>query len=66
MKSTGRAVTSRAASIVSADTCERSTIMPMRFISRTTSRPNSVSPRASGESVAESAQPTFLAWVRVR
>ena len=40
--------------------------MPIRCISRTTSRPNPVSPPAFGSSVAESAQPTLALWVRVR
>ena len=35
---------SSTSSIVSSDTCEMSTIMPMRFISRTTERPKSLSP----------------------
>ena len=39
--------------------------MPRRCISRTTSRPNSVSPPAAGVSVAESAQGRFRLWVSV-
>ena len=39
--------------------------MPIRCISRTTSRPKSVRPPAAFWSVAESAQPTLALWVRV-
>ena len=39
--------------------------MPRRFISRTTSRPNGVSPPTRGSSVAESAHATLSLWVRV-
>ena len=63
---TGEPVTASASRIVSADVCDRSTSMPRRFISRTTSRPKSVSPFATGSSVAESAQGTLLLWVSVR
>ena len=66
LKITGASLTSSAARIVSAETCERSTIIPIRFISRTTSRPNAVSPPATGRSVAESAQGVFALWVSVR
>lgn len=66
LKTTGASLTSSASRIVSADTCERSTIIPRRFISRTTSRPNSVSPPATGASVAESAHGVFALWVSVR
>ncbi len=55
-KITGAAETARASRIVVAATCERSTSMPMRFISRTTSRPKSLRPPWRGSSVAESAQ----------
>ena len=65
-KITGASLTSSASCMVVAATCERSTSMPSRFISRTTSRPKSVSPPCSGSSVAESAQPVFSLWVRVR
>ena len=51
--------------MVAGDTCDRSTSMPIRCISRTTSRPKSVSPPASTSSVAESAQPTLRLCVRV-
>ena len=40
--------------------------MPIRCISRTTSRPKSVSPPACGSSVAASAQPMLALWVSVR
>ena len=43
-KITGASVTSSASLIVAGDTCERSTSMPSRFISRTTSSPNGVRP----------------------
>lgn len=55
-KTTGAAETARASRIVVAATCERSTSMPTRFISRTTSRPKSLRPPCRGSSVAESAQ----------
>ncbi len=64
-KITGAAATSSASCIVSGDTCDRSTSMPSRCISRTTSRPKSVRPPAAFWSVAESAQPTLALWVRV-
>jgi hypothetical protein len=66
VNSTGRVVTARAWCIVAGATCERSTIMPMRFISATTPRPNSDNPSWRGVSVAESAQLLFRLWVRVR
>lgn len=55
LKITGAVVVSSAACMVLAATWERSTSMPMRFISATTSFPNSVSPSWVGSSVAESA-----------
>lgn len=55
-KITGASETASASRIVVAATCERSTSMPTRFISRTTSRPKSVRPPWRGSSVAESAQ----------
>ena len=64
--STGACVTSSASRMVSADTWERSTSIPSRFISRTTSRPNGESPPSTGSSVAESAHGTLSLWVRVR
>ena len=41
---TGAFETARTSAIVSSETCETSTSMPSRFISRTTSRPKSVRP----------------------
>ena len=51
--------------IVSGDTWLRSTNIPRRFISRTTSTPNGVRPWCAGASVAESAQAVLLVWVKV-
>ena len=65
LKIAGALVTRNACRMVSAETCERSTSMPIRFISRTTSSPNSFSPPSTGSSVAESAQDTLLLWVSV-
>lgn len=59
-KITGAWLTRSAARMVSGEVCERSTSMPSRFISRTTSSPNRVRPPATGSSVAESAQGTLL------
>lgn len=64
-KTTGASLVSRASRIVVAATCERSTSMPRRFISRTTSRPNADSPPTAGSSVAESAHGTLSLWVSV-
>ena len=66
LKRTGATATSSAWRMVSVDTWDRSTSMPSRFISRTTSTPNRVSPPATGTSVAESAHGTLSLWVRVR
>ena len=52
--------------MVSVETWDRSTSMPSRFISRTTSTPNRVRPPATAASVAESAHGTLSLWVRVR
>ncbi len=52
--------------MVSAETWDRSTSIPMRFISRTTSTPNRDRPPWTGTSVAESAHGTLLLWVSVR
>ena len=65
-KMTGACAASRAAVIVAGATCDRSTSMPRRCISRTTSRPKAVSPPAAGSSVAESAHGTLRLWVSVR
>ena len=55
-KITGASATSqRVRASCPAETWERSTSMPSRFISRTTSSPNAVSPPRAGSSVAESA-----------
>ena len=62
---TGPSAVSRASRIVSGDTWDRSTSMPSRCISRTTSRPNGLSPPETGSSVAESAQGRLRLWVRV-
>ena len=62
---TGALVTRSACRIVSAETCDRSTSMPIRFISRTTSSPNEFIPPSTGSSVAESAQETLLLCVSV-
>ena len=51
--------------MVSAETWARSTSMPSRFISRTTSRPKGVSPWCAGVSVAESAQSVLEECVSV-
>src|SRR3712207_7378253 len=55
-KITGACVTSSASLIVAGETCDRSTSMPSRFISRTTSSPNDVSPPCLALSSAASAQ----------
>src|SRR3954452_4660980 len=65
LKITGAVVTSSASRMTAADTWERSTNMPIRFISATTSRPNGDNPCSTGSSVAESAQGTFSLWVSV-
>ena len=65
VKTIGAVVVASASRIVVAATCERSTSIPMRFISRTTSRPNAVSPPWAGSSVAASAHSVFRLWVRV-
>jgi hypothetical protein len=41
---TGAREVSKTSAMVSSETCEMSTIMPIRFISRTTARPKSVRP----------------------
>ena len=62
---TGASATSRALLITAGETCERSTIIPSRFISRTTSLPNGVRPLCFGLSVALSAKSLAVAWARV-
>ena len=61
----GAFVALSAAFIVSGETCDRSTIMPRRFISSTTLTPNGVSPFARGSSEQESAQSSESECVRV-
>ena len=65
LNTTGASAVSRASRMVSGETWERSTSMPRRFISLTTSRPNSDKPCDIGSSVHESAHGTFWLWVRV-
>ena len=64
-KMTGARVTRRTCRMVSAETCEMSTIIPSRFISWTTSSPNGERPFYLGLSVAESAQSSVSEWVSV-
>jgi hypothetical protein len=64
-KITGAAETRMASLMVPGDTCDRSTSIPSRFISRTTSSPNFVRPPCRAESVAASAQSMVLVWVSV-
>ncbi len=66
LKITGASLVASAARIVVGATWLRSTIIPSRFISRTTSWPKAVRPPTAGSSVAESAQGTLSLWVRVR
>ncbi len=65
LKIAGTSATRRASRIVSAETWERSTSMPIRFISRTTSTPKGDRPPSTGTSVPESAHGTLLLWVSV-
>jgi hypothetical protein len=64
-KITGARDASRAACIVDGETWDKSTSMPRRCISATTSRPKSVSPPGTTSSVAEDAQPTLELCVSV-
>ena len=64
-KTTGASVASSASAIVAGETWLRSTSIPSRFISRTTSIPKGVSPSCCGASVAASAQRVVFQWVRV-
>ena len=64
-KMTGASETRSASCIVSSEVWERSTSMPSRFISRTTSSPKRVRPPWRAVSVAESAQSRVFPWVRV-
>jgi len=65
-KITGAVEVSSASCIVPGETWLRSTSIPRRFISRTTSRPKSLNPPCTGSSVAESAHGTLRVWVSVR
>ena len=65
-KITGASDRSSTCRITAGETCEMSTSMPRRFISRTTSRPKGVRPSCRGVSVAESAQSVLRPCVRVR
>ncbi len=62
---TGASATSSTSFIVAGETCEISTSMPSRFISRTTSSPNVESPSFTGSSVAESAQSVLVKCAKV-
>jgi hypothetical protein len=64
-KMTGASEMRMASSMVSGAAWERSTSMPRRFISRTTSSPKRVSPSWRTVSPAESAQSRVTLWVRV-
>ena len=64
-KMIGAFVTRSAAFIVCGETCDRSTSMPHRFISSTTSSPNGDRPLARGSSEQLSAQSSDSEWVRV-
>jgi hypothetical protein len=64
-KMTGASATRRASSMVSGAVWERSTSMPSRFISRTTSSPKRVRPPWRTASLQESAQSRVTLWVRV-
>ncbi len=57
--------TRSAAAIVSGETCEMSTSIPSRFISRTTRSPNGDSPWLLGRSTAASAQSSEVLCVSV-
>ena len=61
----GATETSRACAMTSGEVWARSTSMPSRFISRTTSRPKSVSPPWRRTSLQESAQSRVTLWVSV-
>ena len=65
LKITGAFATSSVSIIVASLTWLRSTSMPMRFISRTTSIPKGLRPSCLGVSVAASAQGMLLLWVSV-
>jgi hypothetical protein len=62
---TGALVSASAIFIVSGETWLRSSIMPIRFISRTIALPKGDMPFSTGSAVAESAQSLWIEWVRV-
>ena len=62
---TGACETRSASAIVSGETCEMSTSMPSRFISRTTRSPKGERPPLLGVSVAASAQSSVALCVSV-
>jgi hypothetical protein len=62
---TGAADTSSAWPMTSGEVWARSTSIPRRFISRTTSRPNAVRPPWRRTSLQESAQSRVTLWVSV-
>ena len=62
---TGDSATFSASLMTPGETWLRSTSIPSRFISRTTSRPNGVSPPWAAESRAASAQARVTLWVSV-
>ena len=64
-KITGASLTRSASSIVSGDTCDRSTSIPSQFISRTTASPKAVSPPCCGGDAAQSAHEVCTLWVSV-
>ena len=61
----GAADTSSAWPMISGEVWARSTSMPSRFISRTTSLPKAVSPPWRRTSLQESAQSSVTLWVSV-
>ncbi len=64
-KITGASLVASASRMVPAETWLRSTSMPVRFISRTTSRPKAESPPRRSVSVAESAHAMLSLCVSV-
>ena len=63
--STGAALSSTASSTALSEMCDTSTIIPIRFISRTSSRPSFDSPLWVSPSVIESAKALDLKWASV-
>ncbi len=66
LNTTGATVVLRAVRMVVAATWLRSTIIPRRFISPTTSRPKALRPPTAGTSVAESAHGVLSLCVSVK